>query len=60
MDEEGIMQVRPIAELDVNKYYKEFKGESYNYGAINKDVIDSYNIQRSVEAGEHKTCYAKR
>ena len=50
LDEEGIMQVRPIALKDVNKYYKEFKGNPITMDQLTKDS-GSYNIQRSVEAG---------
>tara|TARA_X000001388_G_scaffold75834_1_gene71569 strand:- start:169 stop:1407 length:1239 start_codon:yes stop_codon:yes gene_type:complete len=50
LDEEGIMQVRPIALKDVNKYYKEFKGNPITLDQLTKDS-GSYNIQRSVEAG---------
>jgi Skp family chaperone for outer membrane proteins len=50
LDEEGIMQVRPIALKDVNKYYKEFKGNPITMDQLTKGS-GSYNIQRSVEAG---------
>ncbi len=50
LDEEGIMQVRPIALEDVNKYYKEFKGNPITIEQLTKDS-GSYNIQRSIEAG---------
>jgi len=50
LDEEGIMQVRPIALKDINKYYKEFKGNPITMDQLTKDS-GSYNIQRSVEAG---------
>lgn len=50
LDEEGIMQVRPIALKDVNKYYKEFKGNPITMEQLTKGS-GSYNIQRSVEAG---------
>ena len=50
LDEEGIMQVRPIALKDVNKYYKEFKGNPITMKQLTKGS-GSYNIQRSVEAG---------
>ena len=49
LDEEGIMQDRPIALKDVNKYYKEFKGNPITMDQLTKDS-GSYNIQRSVEA----------
>ena len=44
------MQVRPIALKDVNKYYKEFKGNPITMEQLTKGS-GSYNIQRSVEAG---------
>jgi len=44
------MQVRPIALKDINKYYKEFKGNPITMDQLTKDS-GSYNIQRSVEAG---------
>jgi len=50
LDEEGIMQVRPIALKDVNKFYKEFKGNPITMDQLTKGS-GSYNIQRSVEAG---------
>ena len=50
LDEEGIMQVRPIALKDINKYYKEFKGNPITMDQLTKGS-GSYNIQRSVEAG---------
>ena len=50
LDEEGIMQVRPIALKDINKYYKEFKGNPITIEQLTKGS-GSYNIQRSIEAG---------
>jgi len=44
------MQVRPIALKDINKYYKEFKGNPITMEQLTKGS-GSYNIQRSIEAG---------